>query len=146
MFLRLRSFLLNENHQQCWWFQKALALHSSRRSGGSLVQRELSAKLTEGLYSCKRMIKQSLRHGLPRTPKARKLASGNPVAVPPPFTQGRLKYSCHICGGGATTASGGFFDEPIGSACGMPQGSYRKPPARLVVMTVCFLPFWERYC
>ena len=26
--------------------------------------------------------------------------------------------------------------EPIGSACGMPQGDYRKPPAHLVVMTV----------
>ena len=38
--------------------------------------------------------------------------------------------------GRAITASGGFFDEPIGSACGMPQGGYRKPPARLVVMTV----------
>ena len=36
----------------------------------------------------------------------------------------------------AITASGGFFDEPIGSACGMPQGGYRKPPARLVVMTI----------
>ena len=35
----------------------------------------------------------------------------------------------------AITASGGLFDEPIGSACGMPQGGYRKPPARLVVMT-----------
>ena len=45
------------------------------------------------------------------------------------------KDSCHVCGGGATTASGVFFDEPIGSACGMPQGGYRKPPARLVVMT-----------
>ena len=56
-------------------------------------------------------------------------------AVPPPFTQGRLKNSCHICGGGANTASGGFFDEPIGSACDMPQGGYCKPPARLVVMT-----------
>ena len=42
---------------------------------------------------------------------------------------------CHICGGRATTASGGFFDEPIGSACGMPQGGKCKPPARLVVMT-----------
>ena len=51
--------------------------------------------------------KQSLRHG---------------VAVPPPFTQGRLMDSSHICGSGATTASGRFFDEPIGSACGMPQG------------------------
>ena len=38
--------------------------------------------------------------------------------------------------GRAITASGGFFDEPIGSACGMPQGGYRKPPARLVVMTL----------
>ncbi len=37
--------------------------------------------------------------------------------------------------GRAITASGGLFDEPIGSACGMPQGGYRKPPARLVVMT-----------
>jgi len=38
--------------------------------------------------------------------------------------------------GRAITASGGFFDEPIGSAGGMPQGGYRKPPARLVVMTI----------
>ena len=37
--------------------------------------------------------------------------------------------------GRAITASGGFFDEPIGSACGMPQGGYCKPPARLVVIT-----------
>ena len=47
--------------------------------------------------------------------------------------------NCHICGGRATTASGGFFDEPIGSACGMPQGGKCKPPARLVVMTLGFL-------
>jgi len=44
--------------------------------------------------------------------------------------------ACHICGGGASTASGGFFDEPIGSACEMPQGGLCKPPDRLVVMTV----------
>ena len=29
------------------------------------MQRELSAKLTEGLCSCKRTIKQSFRHGKP---------------------------------------------------------------------------------
>ncbi|MBQ7315341.1 MAG: hypothetical protein IJW83_04995, partial [Clostridia bacterium] len=48
--------------------------------------------------------------------------------------------------GRAITASGGFFDEPIGSACGMPQGGYRKPPARLVVMTIqkaTLALFWE---
>ena len=28
--------LYNENHRRCRWFQKAFALHSSRRSGGSL--------------------------------------------------------------------------------------------------------------
>ena len=60
-------------------------------------------------------------------------------AVPPPFTQGRLKDSCHICGSGATSASGGSFDEPIGSACEMPQGGLCKPPARLVVMTLITL-------
>ena len=50
---------------------------------------------------------------------------------------GRQKFSdCHICGGRAITASGGFFDEPIGSACGMPQGGRCKPPARPVVMTL----------
>ena len=38
--------------------------------------------------------------------------------------------------GRAIIASGGFLNEPIGSACGMPQGGYRKPPERLVVMTV----------
>ena len=49
---------------------------------------------------------------------------------------GRLRLSdCHVCGGRATIASGGFFDEPIGSACEVPQGGYRKPPARPVVMT-----------
>ena len=49
---------------------------------------------------------------------------------------GRLRLSdCHVCGGRATIASGGFFDEPIGSACEMPQGGLCKPPARLVVMT-----------
>ena len=37
--------------------------------------------------------------------------------------------------GRAITARGGFFDEPIGSACEVPQGGYRKPPARPVVMT-----------
>ena len=29
-----------------------------------------------------------------------------------------------VAGGGAITASGGLFDEPIGSACGMPQGGF----------------------
>ena len=48
---------------------------------------------------------------------------------------GKAKDSCHICGGRAITASGEFFDEPIGSAGGIPQGGYHKPPARLVVMT-----------
>ena len=38
--------------------------------------------------------------------------------------------------GRAITARGGFFDEPIGSACEVPQGGYRKPPARPVVMTI----------
>ena len=33
--------------------------------------------------------------------------------------------------------------EPIGSACGMPQGGYRKPPARLVVMTISPRPSGE---
>ena len=47
----------------------------------------------------------------------------------------QIVRACHICGGRARPASGGLFDEPIGSACGMPQGGYRKPPARLVVMT-----------
>ena len=57
-------------------------------------------------------------------------------AVPPPFTQGRLKRDrCHICGSGATSASGGLFDEPIGSACEMPRGGCCKPPERPVVMT-----------
>ena len=32
----------------------------------------------------------------------------------------QFSSDCHICGGRATTASGGFFDEPIGSACEMP--------------------------
>ena len=63
------------------------------------------------------------------------------ITCPPPFTQGRLKDSCHICGGGATSASGGSFDEPIGSACEMPQGSLCKPPARLVVMTAKYEHF-----
>ena len=47
----------------------------------------------------------------------------------------RLAINRRICGSGATTAMA-FFDEPIGSACEMPQGGYRKPPARLVVMTL----------
>ena len=51
---------------------------------------KLSAKLTEGLFCRENLLLQSLRHGKTRTPKARNLASGNPVAVPPPFTQGRL--------------------------------------------------------
>ena len=43
-------FLYNENHQQCWWFQKALALHSPAAAEGSPVQGELSVdRLTEGL-------------------------------------------------------------------------------------------------
>ena len=38
--------------------------------------------------------------------------------------------------GRAIAASGGFFDEPIGSACGMPHGGLCKPPAQPVVMTL----------
>ena len=30
-------FFYNENHQQCWWFQKALALHSPAAAEGSPV-------------------------------------------------------------------------------------------------------------
>ena len=90
------------------------------------MQRELSAKLTEGLYSCKRMIKQSLRHD-----KSCQFA----CKFSPIYTR-EAEDSSHICGGRAIAASGGYFDEPIGSACGMPQGGYRKPPERLVVMTV----------
>ena len=61
---------------------------------------------------------------------------------------GRLVLSdCHVCGGRAITASGGLFDEPIGSAYEMPQGGYRKPPARLVVMTllVRFVIFFQEF-
>ncbi|MBR2460641.1 MAG: hypothetical protein IKB34_05380, partial [Clostridia bacterium] len=43
--------------------------------------------------------KQSLRHGKP---------------CHLPLHKRRLKDSCHICGSGATSASGGSFDEPIG--------------------------------
>ena len=46
----------------------------------------------------------------------------------------RLTINRRICGSGVATAMA-FFDEPIGSAGEMPQGGYRKPPARLVVMT-----------
>ena len=50
----------------------------------------------------------------------------NLVSLP---LEGKALYDCHICGVRATTASGGLFDEPIGSACGMPQGGLCKPPA-----------------
>ncbi len=62
------------------------------------------------------------------------LSSSTTAVVPLP-RWGRLTISRHICGGGATIANDGLFDEPIGSACERPQGGYRKPPARLVVMT-----------
>ena len=60
----------------------------------------------------------------------------------PPFANNKIQANkiainiYYFNSGRAITASGGLFDEPIGSACGMPQGGYRKPPARLVVMTV----------
>ena len=44
----------------------------------------------------------------------------NLVSLP---LEGKALYDCHIRGGGATTASGGLFDEPIDSACGKPQGA-----------------------
>ena len=41
----------------------------------------------------------------------------------PSSPRGRQFLSdCRICGGGAITASGRSFDEPIGSACEMPRG------------------------
>ena len=46
----------------------------------------------------------------------------------------RLTINRRICGSGVATAMA-FFDEPIGSAHGMPPRGYRKPPARPVVMT-----------
>ena len=48
--------------------------------------------------------------------------------------------------GRAIIASGRFFDEPIGSACGMPQGGRCKPPARPVVMTILFRYSRRREC
>ena len=90
---------------------------------------------------CKGSCQRSWLRGCTRE-KSEKTIPPSRQAVPPPFTQGRLKNSCHICGSGATSASGGSFDEPIGSACEMPQGGLCKPPARLVVMT-CNLFFVE---
>ena len=40
----LPPLLYNENRQQCWWFQKALALHSPAAAIGSLRE----GAVTEG--------------------------------------------------------------------------------------------------
>ena len=95
--MHIGFLLYSENHQQCWWFQKALALPSlfirAKRGTRPFANNKIHAINTAiDIYY---------------------------------FNSGR-----------AIIASGRFFDEPIGSACGMPQGGRCKPPARPVVMTV----------
>ena len=71
--------------------KKALALRSPAAAEGSLVQRELSPKVTEGLYS----LKKQQNNPSVTTSRATSL-----------YTR-EAKDSCHICGSRATTASGG---------------------------------------
>ena len=131
-----------ENHQQCWWFQKALALPRLfiRAKRGT----KKSSPVGEGgsRNVCKANLPRSEAEYVRLTDEESSVSStsihmfrftqlgpldvcfaNSTVACDMLPYWGRLGLSdCHICGGRAMTASGGFFDEPIGSACGMPQG------------------------
>ena len=88
------------------------------------MQRELSAKLTEGLCSCKRTIKQSFRHGKPcHLP----LHKGGLKIVATSVAVGRLPQVADC----STSLKALRVECPKGGLC--------KPPARLVVMTWLFL-------
>ena len=103
--------LYPENHQQCWWFQKSFSFAQFIYS---------SEARSQVAFSCGRrgttvVVDEEL-------PCVKDTSSVSLTAATFPHWGRQISSDCHICGGRATAASGGFFDEPIGSACGMPQG------------------------
>ena len=128
-------YLFNENYQQCWWFGKTLALPNLFIRASEETS---SLLLWEKVDFAKQKTDEELLC-VQDTSSVSRCTSLRSVSAATFSHWRRLWVNvCYICDGRASAASGEFFDERICSACEMPQGAYRKPPARLVVMT--YLP------